>query len=33
MQHPIETVLIGIVVLLVVFVPLCIRKYASISSR
>lgn len=33
MQHPIETVLIGIVVLLVVFVPLCIRKFASISSR
>jgi ABC-2 type transport system permease protein len=33
MQHPIETVLVGIVVLLVVFVPLCIRKFASISSR
>jgi ABC-2 type transport system permease protein len=33
MQHPVETVLIGIVVLLVVFVPLCIRKFASISSR
>jgi ABC-2 type transport system permease protein len=33
MQHAIETVLIGIVVLLVVFVPLCIRKFASISSR
>jgi ABC-2 type transport system permease protein len=33
MQHPVLTVLIGIVVLLVVFVPLCIRKFASISSR
>ena len=33
MQHPIQTVLIGITVMLVVFVPLCIRKFASISSR
>lgn len=33
MQHPIYTVLIGISVMLVVFVPLCIRKFASISSR
>ncbi len=33
MQHPITTVLIGISVMLLVFVPLCIRKFASISSR
>ena len=33
MQHPIETVLIGITVMLVLFVPLCVRKFASISSR
>jgi len=33
MQHPFATVLIGISVMLVVFVPLCIRKFASISSR
>jgi ABC-2 type transport system permease protein len=33
MQNPVLTVLIGIVVMLVVFVPLCIRKFASISSR
>ena len=33
MQHPIATVLIGISVMLVIFVPLCIRKFASISSR
>jgi len=32
-QYPILTVLIGIAVLLVVFVPLSIRKYASISTR
>ncbi|MGL4339837.1 MAG: ABC transporter permease [Rhodoglobus sp.] len=32
-QHPILTVLIGIAVLLVVFVPLSIRKYRSISTR
>ena len=33
MQNPIATVLIGIAVMLLVFVPLCIRKFASISSR
>ena len=33
MQNPIATVLIGITVMLLVFVPLCIRKFASISSR
>ncbi|HSP53602.1 MAG TPA: ABC transporter permease [Cryobacterium sp.] len=33
MQNPITTVLIGITVMLVLFVPLCIRKFASISSR
>jgi ABC-2 type transport system permease protein len=33
LQNPVLTVLIGVVVLLVVFVPLCIRKFASISSR
>ncbi|MFO7689716.1 MAG: ABC transporter permease [Cryobacterium sp.] len=33
MQNPILTALIGITVMLVVFVPLCIRKFASISSR
>ena len=33
LQNPVATVLIGVVVLLVVFVPLCIRKFASISSR
>ena len=33
MQNPIATVLIGITVMLVVFVPLCVRKFASISSR
>ena len=33
MQNPIITVLIGIAALLVVFVPLSIRKFASISSR
>ena len=33
MQNPILTVLVGIAVMLVVFVPLCIRKFASISSR
>lgn len=32
-QHPILTVLIGIVVLLLVFVPLSIRKFSRISSR
>jgi len=33
LQNPVATVLIGVVVLLVVFVPWCIRKFASISSR
>jgi ABC-2 type transport system permease protein len=33
LQNPVLTVLIGVVVLLVVFVPLCIRKFASITSR
>ena len=33
LQNPVLTVLIGVVVLLVLFVPLCIRKFASISSR
>ncbi|PZF57646.1 ABC transporter permease [Curtobacterium sp. MCBD17_013] len=33
MQHPVATVLVGIVVLLVVFVPWSVRKYASISKR
>ncbi|WP_427019051.1 ABC transporter permease [Pseudarthrobacter sp. P1] len=32
-QHAVGTVLIGAAVMLVVFVPLCIRKFASISSR
>jgi ABC-2 type transport system permease protein len=30
-QNPIATVLIGVTVLLVIFVPLCIRKFATIS--
>ncbi len=33
MQNALPTVLVGIVLLLVIFVPLCIRKFASISSR
>lgn len=33
LQNPVQTVLIGVALLLVVFVPLCIRKFASISSR
>lgn len=33
LQNPIITVLIGVTVMLVVFVPLCIRKFASISTR
>ena len=32
-QYPILTVLIGISVLLLIFVPLSIRKFAQISSR
>jgi ABC-2 type transport system permease protein len=33
MQHPVITVLVGVAVMLVVFVPLSIRKFRSISSR
>ncbi|MCC3272063.1 ABC transporter permease [Arthrobacter zhangbolii] len=33
MQHAIPTVVIGSLVLLVVFVPLSVRKFASVSSR
>ena len=32
-QNPIATVLIGIAVLLLVFVPLSVRKFQSLSSR
>ncbi len=32
MQHPVATVLVGIAVLLVVFVPLAVRKYTRISA-
>lgn len=32
-QHPIETVLLGVVVMLAIFVPLAIRKYTKTSSR
>ncbi|MCZ2401700.1 ABC transporter permease [Paenarthrobacter sp. Z7-10] len=32
-EHAVGTVLIGALVMLVIFVPLCIRKFASISSR
>jgi len=30
-QNPIATVLLGVIVLLVVFVPLSIRKFATLS--
>ncbi|MFJ7749921.1 ABC transporter permease [Arthrobacter sp. NPDC097144] len=33
MQHAIATVLIGSAVMLLVFVPLAVRKFASVSSR
>ncbi|OUM44910.1 ABC transporter [Arthrobacter agilis] len=33
MQNAVPMVLIGAILMLVVFVPLCIRKFASISSR
>ncbi|WP_418909708.1 ABC transporter permease [Arthrobacter antioxidans] len=33
MQNALLTVLIGAALMLVVFVPLCVRKFASISSR
>ncbi|MEV8254069.1 ABC transporter permease [Rhodoglobus sp. NPDC076762] len=32
-QHPVLTVLIGIVVMLAIFVPLAVRKFANISTR
>jgi ABC-2 type transport system permease protein len=32
-QNPVPTVLIGILILLVVFVPLSIRKFAKVSTR
>lgn len=32
-QNPVVSVIIGIVVVLVIFVPLAIRKFASVSSR
>jgi ABC-2 type transport system permease protein len=32
-QNPIPTVLIGVAILLVIFVPLSIRKFSTISSR
>lgn len=32
-QHPVLTVLIGIVVTLAIFIPLAVRKFASISTR
>jgi ABC-2 type transport system permease protein len=32
-QHPVLTVLIGIVLILAIFVPLAVRKFASISTR
>lgn len=32
-QHPVITVLIGIAIMLVIFVPLAIRKFAQVSSR
>jgi ABC-2 type transport system permease protein len=33
MENALPTILAGVVLMLVVFVPLCIRKFASISSR
>ncbi|MGO4383968.1 ABC transporter permease [Specibacter sp. RAF43] len=32
-QHAVPTVVIGAIVMLCIFVPLCIRKFASISTR
>lgn len=32
-QHPVITVLIGIVLMLAIFIPLAVRKFASISTR
>ncbi|NKX53988.1 ABC transporter permease [Arthrobacter mobilis] len=33
LQHPFATIFLGVAAMLVVFVPLCIRKFESISSR
>ena len=33
LQHPVPTVLIGVAVLLIVFVPLAIRKFQRVSTR
>ena len=33
LQHPVVTIVIGIVVLLVVFVPLAVRRFAKITTR
>ncbi|MFI7483752.1 ABC transporter permease [Kocuria sp. M1R5S2] len=33
MQHPVLTVVLGSLLMLVVFVPLCLRKFATVSSR
>ncbi len=33
LQNPVITIIIGIVLMLLIFVPLCIRKFGSISSR
>lgn len=33
MEHPIATTVLGAIIMLLIFVPLSVRKYASISSR
>lgn len=33
LQHPYITVLAGIALMLLIFVPLCVRKFGSVSSR
>jgi ABC-2 type transport system permease protein len=33
LQHPVETVLVGIAILLAVFVPLAILRFGRVSSR
>lgn len=33
MQHPIGTILVGSVIMLVIFVPLCVRRFGKASSR
>lgn len=33
LQHPYITVLAGIVAMLLIFVPLCVKKFGSVSSR